>query len=167
VFNAAHYPILDLIETHGYIFSTMSINKSVPALVEAAEKAREQSNPRFSHFRVGAAIEVESGEIYSAFNIESSSYGLSMCAERIALWKAVTAGESKFREIAIVSDAFDFCPPCGACRQVLYELAGDIDVCMRNRNGIVKKKKLSSLLPEAFTVKTLHDVQEDPFGRRD
>ncbi len=133
----------------------MSINKSVPEVFEAAERARKKADPRFSHFRVGAAIETESGEIYSAFNIESSSYGLSMCAERIAIWKAITAGESRFRKMAIVSDAFDFCPPCGACRQIIYELAGDIDICMRNKDGVVKKKKISSLLPQAFTAKTL------------
>jgi len=133
----------------------MPVINSVPKLFEAAEKYRQKSVPRFSHFRVGAAIEADSGEIYAAFNVESSSYGLSMCAERIAIWKAISAGESKFRKIAIVSDAFDFCPPCGACRQVLYELAGDIDICMRNKSGIVKKKKLSSLLPDAFTAKML------------
>jgi len=133
----------------------MAISKSIPELIEAAEEARKRSDAKFSHFKVGAAIEAGSGVIYSAFNIESSSYGLSMCAERIALWKAITAGESKFRKIAIVSDAFDFCPPCGACRQILYELAGDIDVCMKNKDGDVKKRKISSLLPQAFTAKTL------------
>ncbi len=138
----------------------MAINKSVSGLIAAAEKAKERSEAGFSHFRVGAAIETEAGEIYSAFNIESSSYGLSMCAERIALWKAISSGETKFKRIAIVSDAKDFCPPCGACRQVMFELAGDIDVYMTNKSGNVKKEKLSSLLPQAFTSKTMSNGRD-------
>ncbi len=135
----------------------MSVRKSVSKLIASAEAARKKSDAVFSHFKVGAAIETESGKVFSAFNVESSSYGLSMCAERIALWKAITTGESKFKRIAVVSDAADFCPPCGACRQVMFDLAGDIDVYMTNKNGDVKKERLSSLLPQAFTVKTLLD----------
>ncbi|HUI31170.1 MAG TPA: cytidine deaminase [Candidatus Acidoferrales bacterium] len=138
----------------------MPINKSIPELIEAAKSAHKKSEPAFSHFRVGAAIETEAGKIYSAFNIESSSYGLSMCAERIVLWKAIASGESKFKRMAIVSDAEDFCPPCGACRQVMLELAGDIEIYMTNRKGDVKKEKLSSLLPQAFTAKILSNGRD-------
>jgi cytidine deaminase len=145
----------------------MSIDKSVSKLIAEATVARKKSEAVFSQFRVGAAIETKTGRVYSAFNIESSSYGLSMCAERIALWKAITSGESKFKRIAIVSDALDFCPPCGACRQVMFDLAGDIDIYMTNKNGDVKKEKLSSLLPQAFTAETLSDVRKDSVGRRD
>lgn len=144
----------------------MSIDKSVTKLIAAAEVSKKNSEAVFSHFRVGAAIEAESGKVYSAFNIESSSYGLSMCAERISLWKAITSGESKFKKIAIVSDAVDFCPPCGACRQVMLDLAGDLDIYMTNKKGDMKKEKLSSLLPQAFTSKTLSHVRKDPIGRR-
>ena len=133
---------------------------SVSGLITKATDAKERAEARFSHFRVGAAIETAGGKVYSAFNVESSSYGLSMCAERIAIWNAVTAGESKFTRIAIVSDAKDFCTPCGACRQVMYELAGDIDVYLTNRKGDVRNYKLSSLLPEAFTSKTLLDGRD-------
>lgn len=126
----------------------------------AAENAKKKSEAGFSHFRVGAAIETEAGEIYSAFNVESSSYGLSMCAERIALWRAIASGKNKFKKIAIVSDGIDFCPPCGACRQVMFELAGDIDIYMTNKNGDLKKEKLSSLLPQAFTSKTMLDGRD-------
>ncbi|HQT92047.1 MAG TPA: cytidine deaminase [Candidatus Kryptobacter bacterium] len=133
---------------------------SVSGLISKATEAKEKSEARFSHFRVGAAIETAGGKVYSAFNVESSSYGLSMCAERIALWSAVNAGESKFTRIAIVSDARDFCTPCGACRQVMYELAGDIDVYLTNRKGDVRNYRLSSLLPEAFTSKTLLDGRD-------
>ncbi|MCL5266886.1 MAG: cytidine deaminase [Bacteroidetes bacterium] len=128
---------------------------SESALITAAREARNKSKAKFSHFRVGAALEARNGDIYSAFNVESSSYGLSMCAERIAVWKAITAGESEFSRIAIVSDAEDFCTPCGACRQVLYELAGDIRVYMTDSKGNLKAEMLSSLLPDAFTSKTL------------
>ncbi len=128
---------------------------SESVLITAANEAKEKSEAKFSHFRVGVALETSSGGIYSAFNIEASSYGLSMCAERIAIWKAITSGESHFTRIAIVSDAEDFCTPCGACRQVLYELAGDIQVYMTNAKGELKKERLSSLLPEAFTSNTL------------
>ncbi len=133
---------------------------SVSELITIAARAKEKSEAKFSHFRVGAAIEAGSGKIYSAFNVESSSYGLSMCAERIALWSAVNAGESKFTRIAIVSDSRDFCTPCGACRQVMYELAGDIEVYLTNRKGDVRNYRLSSLLPEAFTSKTLLDGRD-------
>jgi cytidine deaminase len=133
---------------------------SVSGLISKANEAKEKSEARYSHFRVGAAIETAGGKVYSAFNVESSSYGLSMCAERIAIWNAVNAGESKFTRIAIVSDARDFCTPCGACRQVLYEIAGDIDIYLTNRKGDVRNYRLSSLLPEAFTSKTLLDGRD-------
>lgn len=128
---------------------------SFSELISAANEAKEKSEARFSHFRVGAALQTADGKIFTGFNVESSSYGLSMCAERIALWVAINAGESKFTRIAIVSDAKDFCPPCGACRQVLFELAGDIEIFLTNRTGDVRNYKLSSLIPEAFTSKTL------------
>jgi len=133
----------------------MPTDTSVSKLIAAANEAKEKSEAKFSHFRVGAAIETEGGVIYSAFNVESSSYGLSMCAERIAVWKAVTAGESMFKALAICSDAQAFCAPCGACRQVLIEIAGDISVHMTNANGDVRTRRLTDLLPEAFTSETL------------
>ena len=135
----------------------MPIADYVPNLISTAEDARKQSIAAFSHFKVGAAIESEEGKIYTGFNVESSSYGLSMCAERIALWKAITSGEKKFKRLAIVSDSVDFCPPCGACRQVLLELAGNLEVYMKNKNGEIRKETLSSLLPLAFSAKTLLD----------
>lgn len=128
---------------------------SISQLFASANEAKEKSEARFSHFRVGAALQSESGKIYSAFNIESSSYGLSMCAERIALWTALNQGESKFVRIAITSDSSEFCPPCGACRQVMYELAGDIEIFLSNKKGEVRSYRLSSLLPEAFTSRNL------------
>jgi cytidine deaminase len=131
--------------------------KKYSKLIEVSTDARNNAQAPYSNFRVGAAIEGKSGKIYSAFNIEVSSYGLSMCAERIAIWKAISLGEKEFRRIALVSDADDFCTPCGACRQVLYELAGNIEVIMTNGNGEIKIKQLSQLLPEAFTAETLNN----------
>ncbi len=132
-----------------------AVTPSVSELVADATRAKEESKAEFSGFRVGAAIETAGGKVYSAFNIESSSYGLSMCAERIAIWSAVNSGETRFKRVAIVSDAKDFCTPCGACRQVLFELAGDIEVYLTNGLGEMRNYRLSSLLPEAFTSKTL------------
>ncbi len=132
-----------------------AVTPSVSELVADATRAKEKSKAEFSGFRVGAAIETAGGKVYSAFNIESSSYGLSMCAERIAIWSAVNSGETRFKRVAIVSDAKDFCTPCGACRQVLFELAGDIEVYLTNGLGEMRNYRLSSLLPEAFTSKTL------------
>ena len=134
----------------------MPASEAVSKLIDAARKSKEKSDAHYSHFKVGAAIETEAGKIYSAFNIESSSYSLSICAERVAIWKAISEGESKFKRIAIVSDADGFCTPCGACRQVLFELAGDIEVHMTNRKGDVKSERLSSLIPQAFTAQMLN-----------
>jgi cytidine deaminase len=151
-----------IFNAHADIFFKMSKNStaSVSGIISAATRAKEKSEAKFSHFRVGAAIETAAGKIYSAFNVESSSYGLSMCAERIALWTAINAGETKFSRVAIVSDAKDFCTPCGACRQVMFELAGDVEIFLTNRSGDVRNYKLSKLLPEAFTSKTLLDGRD-------
>ncbi|MGC8596028.1 MAG: cytidine deaminase [Candidatus Kryptoniota bacterium] len=135
----------------------MTNRKKYSQLIKLSTEARNNAHAPHSNFRVGAAIEGKSGKIYSAFNIEVSSYGLSMCAERIAIWKAISLGEKEFKRIALVSDARDFCTPCGACRQVLYELAGDIEIIMTNGDNEIEVKRLSQLLPEAFTSETLYN----------
>ncbi len=136
----------------------MPASEAVSELIDTARKAKEKSGANYSHFRVGAAVETDAGKIYAAFNIESSSYSLSICAERLALWKAISEGESKFKRLAIVSDADEFCPPCGACRQVMIELAGDIEIYMTNKRGDVKREMLSSLIPQAFTSQMLDGI---------
>ena len=133
----------------------------ISELIAIANESKENSEARYSHFRVGAALQTEGGTVFPAFNVESSSYGLSMCAERIAIWSAINSGETKFSRIAIVSDSADFCPPCGACRQILLDLAGDIEIIMTNQKGEIKSTRLSSLLPDAFTSRTLFTRGKD------
>lgn len=124
-------------------------------LAKAAQKAKLNAYAPFSNFRVGAALLAEDGTIFTGCNIENSSYGLTICAERVAIFNAVSSGASKFTALAIVSDDPGFTSPCGACRQVLLDLAGDIDFIMMDSKERFKILKLTSLLPFAFTGKNL------------
>ncbi len=125
-------------------------------LAQKAVSAKSKAIPPYSNFHVGAAILTENGKIYLGGNIENSSYSLTICAERVAVFKAVSEGERNFKAIAIASDDADFCPPCGACRQVLNDLCGsDLDVIMVNPKSELKIMKLSELLPLAFDIKHL------------
>lgn len=124
-------------------------------LAKLAVKAKELSVPTYSNFHVGAALLTEEGKIYLAGNIETASYSLTICAERNAIFQAITAGERKFNSIAIASDTPGFCPPCGACRQVILDLCGDVDVIMINHKEEILVKKATELLPLAFTDKDL------------
>ena len=124
-------------------------------LARQAMEARRRAIAPFSHFTVGAALCTRAGEVYLAGNIESSSYGLTLCAERVALFKALSEGESEFSAIAIAAGTDEFCSPCGACRQVLWDYAPKIEVILVNRNGKIRKYQLAELLPEAFDKKLL------------
>jgi cytidine deaminase len=124
-------------------------------LAEAAYKAKFNAYSPFSKFRVGAALLAKNGTIFTGCNIENSSYGLTICAERVAIFNAISAGASKFTALAVVSDDYGFTPPCGACRQVLSDLAGDIDFVMVDSRERIKILKLRSLLPFAFSGKNL------------
>jgi cytidine deaminase len=119
-------------------------------LIDAAREARLHACARYSGFAVGAALEDSGGHIYPGVNVESSSYGLTCCAERTALFTALTAGARAFRAIAVVTAAARLTPPCGACRQVLWDYCGDIPVVLANLDGAVETHSLSSLLPHAF-----------------
>ncbi len=119
-------------------------------LIKQALHERTSAKAFFSHFRVGALLLSKKGKIYRGSNIELSSYGLTMCAERVAIFKAISEGEQNFQSIFIASDAQKITTPCGACRQVLWELAGDIDVYMINCQGAYQMLKLSQLLPNGF-----------------
>lgn len=123
-------------------------------LLEIAKRARENAYAPYSEFKVGAAILTEDGKIFTGANVENASYGLSMCAERVAVFKAVSEGYRRFKAIAVVADTDGPVSPCGACRQVLSEF-GDMDVIMGNMKGDVKVMKLSELLPESFTPEDL------------
>jgi cytidine deaminase len=119
-------------------------------LAARAGEAKRNSYSPYSRFRVGAALLTTDGKIYTGCNVENSSYGLTVCAERTALFKAVSEGEHSFKALAIASDEDTFTPPCGACRQVIYELAGNIDIVLTKTDGSYQTKKMLSLLPHPF-----------------
>jgi len=120
------------------------------ALRQAALAARALAHAPFSHFLVGAAIEAEDGRIFGGCNVENSSYGLTMCAERTAIFRAVAEGAKRFTRIAVVADTEKLTPPCGACRQVLWDLCGDMEVILFNLTDKTETIRLSDLLPRAF-----------------
>jgi len=119
-------------------------------LVAAATAAREKAFAPYSKFRVGAALEAEDGTIFAGCNVESASYGLTICAERVALVKAVSEGVTRFRRVAVVTDVGDLTPPCGACRQLLWEFAPDAVVILANLRGKSATYRVAELLPHGF-----------------
>jgi cytidine deaminase len=119
-------------------------------LIAAALKARENAVADYSHFRVGAALETESGEIFTGCNVENATYGLTACAERVAVWKALSEGRRQFRRIAVAADSETLTPPCGPCRQILWEFCGDIPIILVNLRGARETIQLRELLPRAF-----------------
>jgi len=123
-------------------------------LIEEAKKAREFAHAKYSNFKVGAAFEAD-GRIYRGSNVESSSYGLSICAERVALTKALSEGAKSISRIAIIADTKAPVSPCGACRQLLLDYAPDAEVIMTNLQGDTKVMTVSELLPFAFSDKDL------------
>ena len=124
-------------------------------LVEAARQARVHAVADYSGFRVGAALETADGTIVAGCNIENATYGLTVCAERVAMFKALSEGHRAFRAVAVVADTEAPTPPCGACRQILWEFAGDIDVTLANLQQIVATHRLSALLPLPFDKRLL------------
>lgn len=121
-------------------------------LIRTARQVRERARARFSNFKVGAALEGASGGVFTGCNVENASYGLTVCAERVAVWKALSEGESRFRRIAVVADTDTLTPPCGACRQILWEYCGDIEIILANLAGKSETLRLSSLFPRPFDV---------------
>jgi len=119
-------------------------------LIAAALKARENAVADYSHFRVGAALETEGGEIFTGCNVENATYGLTACAERVAVWKALSEGRRQFLRIAIAADSETLTPPCGPCRQILWEFCGDIPIILVNLRGARETIQLRELLPRAF-----------------
>ena len=124
-------------------------------LVEAATRVRENAYAPFSEFKVGAALETEDGEIIVGSNVESASYGLTVCAERVAVWNAISQGKRKIKKIAVVADTEDLTPPCGVCRQIIWEFGGDIPVIFANLDGKIETVQMKDLLPRAFDTKFL------------
>lgn len=128
-------------------------------LVSRATAAKRHSHSPYSRFRVGAAVLAASGKVYTGCNIENSSYSLTVCAERTALFKAVSEGEKAFVAVAIASDERTATPPCGACRQVIMDLAGDIDVILSAGDGSYTVIKTTDLLPHPFGGNNLKNVR--------
>jgi len=124
-------------------------------LLKEAEKVRLKAYVPYSKFKVGAAVLSREGKIFSGCNIENASFGLTICAERVALFKAVSEGYNRFMAMAIICDSADPCFPCGACRQIINEFGNDITIICSNLEGKTVTKKISELLPDAFTRNSL------------
>jgi cytidine deaminase len=119
-------------------------------LLRAALAARENAHAPFSNFRVGAAIEDVTGRIHTGCNVENATYGLTLCAERVAVFKAISEGAREFRRIAVAADTDVLTPPCGACRQILWEFCGDIEIVLVNPRGASETLQLKDLFPRPF-----------------
>ncbi|NOT48109.1 MAG: cytidine deaminase [Acidobacteria bacterium] len=124
-------------------------------LIAAAAEVREKAYAPYSNFKVGAAVETDDGEIYTGCNVESASYGLTVCAERVAIWKGISRGVTKFGRVAVVVDTEELTPPCGVCRQIIWEFCGDVPVILSNLHGKSESVQMSELLPRAFDSKFL------------
>jgi cytidine deaminase len=119
-------------------------------LLAAALDARQHAHAPYSHFSVGAALEDADGRIHTGCNIENSTYGLTLCAERVAVFKAISEGVREFRRIAVAADTDILTPPCGACRQILWEFCGDIEITLVNPRGKSETLRMKDLFPRAF-----------------
>ena len=119
-------------------------------LVAAAREARRHAVAPYSSFQVGAALETADGSVVTGCNVENASYGLTICAERVAMFKALSEGHRAFRRIAIVADTEAPTPPCGACRQILWEFGGDLEVTLANLTRETGHHRLADLLPLPF-----------------
>ena len=124
-------------------------------LVAAARAARQHAAADFSGFKVGAAVETVNGAIISGCNIENASYGLTICAERVAIFKAVSEGHRAFTRIAVVADTESPTPPCGACRQIIWEFCGDVEVIIANLQSVTALLQMRDLLPLPFDKRLL------------
>ncbi len=127
--------------------SSMSEHDS---LIAAARTAREHAYAPYSNFRVGAAVRANSGRIFSGCNVENATYGLTLCAERVAIFKAISEGERGFEAIAVVTDTDKLTPPCGACRQIIWEFCGDAKVVLSNLHGKIELHQMATLFPKPF-----------------
>lgn len=125
-------------------------------LIQKAVEAKQNAHPPYSNFHVGAALLTEDNKIYTGCNIENSTFGLTLCAERTAIFKAMSEGERKFKAIAITSDSPDYITPCGACRQIIFDHCGEIDIICTNGKNEIKIFRTSELLPFAFGDKDLN-----------
>ena len=128
---------------------------SASKLVAAARRARRHAHAVYSGFKVGAALETTTGLIITGCNVENATYGLTVCAERIAMFKALSEGHRTFRRVAVVADTEAPTPPCGACRQILWEFGGDLEVILANLKRETGRHQLKDLLPLPFDARLL------------
>lgn len=124
-------------------------------LIEAAIEARAKAFAQFSQFKVGAALLTVGGKVFTGCNIENTSYGLTMCAERVAIFKAISEGEREFQKIVVAADTDDLTPPCGACRQIIWEFCGNVEIVLTNLQKKTETLQMSELFPRAFDSKFL------------
>jgi cytidine deaminase len=135
-----------------------TLSSDYSRVIEAAGRARENALAGYSNFQVGAAVETEDGRIYAGGNVESAVYSATMCAERVAVWKALSEGARQFRRIAVVADTERLTPPCGACRQILFEFCGDAEIILANLRGEAETLRMSELLPRPFDRRFLEET---------
>ncbi len=119
-------------------------------LITAALNVRQNAHAPFSNFKVGAALESSDGRIYTGCNVENATYGLTLCAERVAVFKAVSEGAREFRRVVVAADTDTLTPPCGACRQILWEFCGDVEIILVNFHGKRETLRLRDLFPRPF-----------------
>ena len=131
------------------------MSEDLQPLIEAAKEARTHSVAPFSGFKVGAAVKTASGKVYTGCNVESASYGLTVCAERVAIWKALSEGERQFTDLAVVADTETLTPPCGTCRQIIWEFARGAKIVFANLEGKSEEFHMADLLPRAFDARFL------------
>jgi cytidine deaminase len=133
----------------------MNIPEELDSLIQQARKVREYAHAPYSNFKVGAALQASDGRVFAGCNVENATYGLTICAERVAIFKAVSEGVSAFSKIVIVAATNDLTPPCGACRQMIWEFCGDIPVILVNLEGKMECFQMAELFPRPFDLNYL------------
>jgi cytidine deaminase len=134
---------------------TRNPDSSIDQLIAAARRVRRNAHAAYSGFKVGAALETSDGTIVTGCNVENATYGLTICAERVAMFKALSDGHRHFRRVAVVADTDAPTPPCGACRQILWEFGGDLEVVLANLRRQTGSYRLADLLPLPFDARLL------------
>jgi len=134
------------------------LSESESQLIEEATAARVRSIAPFSKFLVGAALQTDEGKVFTGCNVESASYGLTVCAERVAIWKALSEGERDFARLVIVADTEQLTPPCGTCRQIIWEFCKHATIVLANLHGQKEELQVADLLPRAFDARFLKEA---------
>jgi len=134
------------------------LSESENELIKTATAARLRSVAPFSNFMVGAALRTKEGKVFTGCNVESASYGLTVCGERVAIWKALSEGERDFTDLVIVADTEQLTPPCGTCRQIIWEFAKHAKIILANLRGQTEEVDIVHLLPKAFDARFLKEA---------